>query len=161
MSGINQSEVVVRGGPMKGHVIQVEEDDVTLLTLDFGDSIFAMLDTAWVQVRGIRTPDLEIYGKKGVITSMGGGPKGRELTTWLYRDEPELGIRGWTEVQMIPSGRSLPPVRVLGLAHAIDCVVDDKRPILSGEHARHCIEIIEKAFIAARTGVVQNVETTF
>jgi predicted dehydrogenase len=161
MSGINQPEVVVRGGPMKGTVIQVEEDDITLLTIDFGDAIFALLDTAWVQIRGIKTPDLEIYGSKGVITSMGGGPKGRELNTWLYRDEPELGIRGWTEVEVIPSDKPQPPVQVLGMAHAIDCILDDKEPVLSGEHARHCIEIIDKAYIAARTGVTQELETTF
>jgi predicted dehydrogenase len=161
MSGINQAEVVVRGGPNKGKVIQVEEDDVTLLTLDFGDAIFAMLDTAWVNVRATQVPDLEVYGSKGVITSMGGGSKARPHTLLLYRDEPELGIRGWQEVELIPPERPLPPVQVLGLAHAMDCVLDGRKPILSGEHARHCIEIIEKAFVAARTGITQDLATTF
>jgi len=161
MSGINQPVVVVRGGPNKGKRIEVEEDDVTLLTLDFGDSIFAMLDTAWVNVRATRVPDLEIYGSKGVISKSGGHAKSREFILELYRDEPELGIRGWTEVELIPPERPLPPLQVLGLAHAIDCVLEDKKPILSGEHARHCIEIIEKAFIAARTGITQELETTF
>ncbi|GAG91753.1 unnamed protein product, partial [marine sediment metagenome] len=41
MSGINQPEVIVRGGPYNGKHIKVEEDDITLLTLDFGNSIFA------------------------------------------------------------------------------------------------------------------------
>ncbi len=45
--------------------------------------------------------------------------------------------------------------------HAIDCILEDKKPLLSGEHARHCIEIMEKAFVAARTGITQNLETTF
>ncbi len=161
MSGINQPEVVVRGGPNKGKRIKVEEDDLTLLILDFGDSIFAMLDAAWVNVRATRVPDLEITGQKGVITSTGGGPKAKELTLELYRDEPHLGIRGWTEVQVIPPLTPPPPVQVTGLAHALDCIVEDKKPILSGEFARHAIEIIEKAYIAARTGITQTLETTF
>lgn len=161
MSGINQPEVVVRGGPSMGKRIQVEEDDLTLLTLDFGNSILAMLDAAWVNLRVTRVPDLEIIGQKGVIFCTGGTAKAHPLTLELYRDEPQLGIRGWTEVQMIPPLMPPPPMQVVGLAHALDCIVEDKEPILSGEFARHAIEIIEKAYIAARMGVTQALETTF
>ena len=34
-------------------------------------------------------------------------------------------------------------------------------PALSGERARHCIEIIEKAFTAARTGTTQALTASF
>ena len=164
MSGINQPEVVVRGGPNQGMRIQVEEDDTTLLLLDFGNSIFAMLDTAWVNTRAILTPPLEIYGQKGVITHVGGPsrePGQRDFDLRLYRDEPDKGIRGWTQVDAIPPLRPEPSVGITGLLHAIECIQEDLKPIPSGEHARHCIEIIEKAYIAARTGVTQDVETTF
>ncbi|MCC7353420.1 MAG: Gfo/Idh/MocA family oxidoreductase [Anaerolineae bacterium] len=161
MSGINQAEVVVRGGPNRGKRIKVEEDDLTLITMDFGNSIFATLDAAWVNVRATRVPDLEITGQKGVITSAGGGSKARELTLELYRDEPQLGIRGWTEVQQIPPLTPPPPIQVIGLAHALDCIVEHKKPTLSAEFARHATEIIEKAYVAARTGVTQTLETTF
>jgi len=160
MSGINQLEVVVRGGPNKDMRIEVDEDDITLLTLDFGDAIFAMLDSAWVNVRASFTPRLEIYGQKGVISLLNRGhPKGGSIQ--LYRDEAELGIRGWMDVDLIPPLRHDPPLRVAGLVHAVECILEDKKPIPSGEHARHCIEIMEKAFIAARTGVTQELETTF
>jgi predicted dehydrogenase len=158
MSGCNQPEVTVRGGPNQGKVISVEQDDVTLITLDFGDAIFAMLDAAYTNFSAYRTPDLEIYGGKGVITSLG---RSHEQSLWLYRDEPDLGIRGWEEVQQIPPGRPYPPLRALGLAHAIECIQTGKPPIASGEHARHCIEIIEKVYVAAHTGVAQTVESTF
>jgi predicted dehydrogenase len=140
--------------------IEVGEDDITLLTLDFGESVFAMLDTAWVNVRESFTPRLEIYGHKGVISQpRRGDPRAPDIM--LYRDEPGLGIRGWTDVAMIPPLRPDPPPRVAGLVHAIECIQEDAQPIPSGEHARHCIEIIEKAFIAARSGVTQELETTF
>ncbi len=164
MSGINQPEVVVRGGPNMGMRIKVEEDDITLLTLDFGNAVFAMIDTAWVNTRATLTPPLEIYGQKGVITHMSGPsrePGQMDFDLRLYRDEPALGVRGWTEVMPIPPLKPDPSVAIAGLVHAIDCILDDKKPIPGGEHARHCIEIIEKAFIAARMGMTQDIETTF
>lgn len=160
MSGINQHEVVVRGGPMKGTRIKVEEDDVTLLTMDFGDGIFSMLDNAWIKVRGIKTPDLEVYAEKGVIASMGGGPKGRDINVELYRDYPEAGVRGWSLLDFAAQPGPVYPIQVLGVAHAIEVILDGKPNILTPERARHCVEIIEKAFIAARTGATQNLETT-
>lgn len=164
MSGINQPEVVVRGGPNKDMRIQVEEDDITLLTLDFGDSVFAMLDAAWVNTSATHTPPLEIYGQKGVITHMGGpsrAPGQLDFDLRLYRDEPELGVRGWTQVQAVPPPSPEPSIAITGVVHAIECICEDKKPLLSGEHARHCIEIMEKAFVAARTGRTQQLETTF
>jgi len=162
MSGINQPAVVVRGGPNKGKRIEVEEDDVTLLTMDFGDSIFAVLDCAWIATPfASRVPDLEIYGNKGIISSTGGSPKARPYTLELYRDHPELGIRGTSTVDLIPPVKPAAPPQVLGLVHALDCIVDNTEPILSGEHSRHCIEIIDKAFLAARTGITQAIENTF
>ena len=164
MSGINQPEVVVRGGPGQDMHIQVEEDDITLLLLDFGNSVFAMLDTAWVNTRATLTPPLEIYGQKGVITHVGGPsrePGQRDFDLRLYRDEPEFGIRGWTQVDAIPPLKQEPGIGIAGLLHAIDCIQGDKKPVASAEHARHCIEIVEKAYIAARNGIRQDIETTF
>jgi predicted dehydrogenase len=164
MSGVNQPEVVVRGGPNQGKEIEVTADDITLLLLDFGNSVFAMLDSAWLNYRATLMPNMEIYGQKGVISHVrGGGNKSEayDFELQLYRDEPELGIRGWTGVDVIPPLRPDPPPSVVGLVHAIECIQEDKKPILSGEHARHCIEIIEKAFAAAQTGVTQPLETTF
>lgn len=158
MSGVREPHVMVRSGPFKGKTIQVEADDVTLLMLDFGDALFAMLDTAHVNFEAYRTPDLEIYGTKGVITSFG---ESHAQKLWLYRAEQELGIRGWQELQLIPPDKQPPSLRVIGLAHAIDCILDDCQPVASGERARHCIEVIEKAMIAARTGATQEIHSAF
>ncbi|HVP93208.1 MAG TPA: hypothetical protein VMS94_05655, partial [Acidobacteriota bacterium] len=43
-----------------------------------------------------------------------------------------------------------------------DCVFNDKEPaIASGERARHVIEVFEKAYLSARNGKTQELETTF
>ena len=129
-----------------------------MVTLDFGDSVFAMMDAAWVGIdhtKGTRTPQLEVYGREGTICLSLSG------VLELYQDRPDLGIRGWSEVTMIPPERPDAPRAVAGLVHAVECIMEGNKPIASGEHARHCIEIIEKAFVAARTGMAQDVVTSF
>jgi predicted dehydrogenase len=44
--------------------------------------------------------------------------------------------------------------------HLVDCIANDKRPLATGEHARHVVEVIEKAYLSARTGQAQRLETT-
>ena len=164
MSGINQPDVVVRGGPNKGMKIQIKEDNVTLLLMDFGNETFAMLDNSWLNYKATKMPNMEIYGQTGVISHVAGGGNKRDAYDFelqLYRDEPELGIRGWTAIDVIPPLKRDYPPSVVGLTHAIECILEDKKPVLSGEHARHCIEIIEKGFLAAKTGMTQELTTTF
>jgi predicted dehydrogenase len=44
--------------------------------------------------------------------------------------------------------------------HLIDCILEDKNPIPSGEHARHVVEVIEKAYQSAREGRALDLVTT-
>jgi predicted dehydrogenase len=44
--------------------------------------------------------------------------------------------------------------------HLIDCIREDREPIPSGEHARHVIEILEKAYQAAREGRTVDLTTS-
>jgi predicted dehydrogenase len=46
------------------------------------------------------------------------------------------------------------------LMHLVDCILEDKDPIPSGEHARHVVEIIEKAYRSAREGRTLELTTT-
>jgi predicted dehydrogenase len=146
----------VRGGPFKGTRIDVEEDDVTLFMLDFGDATFATVEASFC-VRATRAPSLvfmEFYGSDGTVSGSVWESKD-PLSVW--RDEGELGIRGWAEVQTDPEPWGLPS----GVEHLIDCILDDTNPIPSGEHARHVLEIMNKGMVAARTGQTQKLETTF
>jgi predicted dehydrogenase len=47
------------------------------------------------------------------------------------------------------------------IMHLVDCVLNDKEPAVSAEHARHIIEIIELGYRAAETGQTQHLTTTF
>jgi predicted dehydrogenase len=47
------------------------------------------------------------------------------------------------------------------ILHAADCIAQHRRPLVSGEHGAHVVEIIEKGYAAARTGQTQELESTF
>ena len=58
-------------------------------------------------------------------------------------------------------GRRDPNAPSADVAHWAECVTQGKKPILSAEHARHVVEIMEKAVIASQTGQAQPLTTTF
>jgi predicted dehydrogenase len=43
----------------------------------------------------------------------------------------------------------------------VDAIRDDRAPRATGEQARHVVEIIERARVAARTGQTQDLSSTF
>jgi predicted dehydrogenase len=47
------------------------------------------------------------------------------------------------------------------IMHMVDCVLNNKEPAISAEHARHVIEIIELGYKAAVSGRTQELITTF
>ena len=52
------------------------------------------------------------------------------------------------------------PTQMDDIMHLVDCIRDDKRPVPTGEHARHVVEVIEKAYLSAESGQAQTLETT-
>ena len=49
----------------------------------------------------------------------------------------------------------------LTVEHLADCIREGKRPVISAEHARHCLHVMLASMEAARTGAAQEVSTTF
>jgi predicted dehydrogenase len=156
LSGLSDPTRIVRGGPSAGKRIDLEEDDVSLLLLDFGDSKFAMVDASFC-VRATRQRSLaalEIYGADGTIAADIWAESDRLM---VWRDDRELGVRGWTAIETDPAPWDL----ATAVDHMVDCILDNRPVIPSGEHARHVLEIMEKAMVAARTGETQVIESTF
>jgi predicted dehydrogenase len=156
LSGLSDAARVVRGGPSAGKRIDVEEDDVSLLLLDFGGSTFAMVDASFC-VRATRQRSLaalEIYGADGTIAADIWAESDKLM---IWRDDRELGLRGWTSMDTDPAPWDL----ASAVDHMVDCIADNRPVIPSGEHARHVLEIMEMAIVAARTGETQTLETTF
>jgi len=183
MSGIGLKERV-----FKGKKIPVEMDDNTLLLLDFGESTFAYLFATFsVYLDGC---PLSISGSEGAIRVTEHGrlevmsnriPKGRrteELSyegTLPYVEQLGLAHTAWR----LPPRERESMRKSLGLEalpeethvfddvmHLVHCIENDVEPIVvdnieSMQHARHVIEIIEKGYIAAKTGRTQKLTTIF
>ena len=144
----------VRRGPLKGLEVKVEIDDNVLILLEFDNSVLAFVDSGYC-VPDSKGPRLELFGTDGTISFTG---YGSAQPIELFLDDMERGVRGW----IVPEGRlPQPTTRAVGIAHVVDCLLDGKDLILTPEHARHVIEIMNKAQASAQQGQALELETSF
>ncbi len=183
MSGIGLKERV-----FKGKKIPVEMDDNTLLLLDFGESTFAYLFATFsVYLDGC---PLSISGSEGAIRVGEHGrlevlsskiPEGRRVeelsyigtlpyveqlgpahTTWRLPPQERKSLRKSLGLESLPEETHV----FNDIMHLVHCIENDVEPIVvdnieSMRHARHVIEIIEKGYIAGKTGKTQKLTTNF
>ena len=154
LSGIGQDRRVILGKE-----VEVEMDDNTVMLLDFGDAVFAMLHSSFCSGDGEPFSRLHVAGSDGAL-QLGHG----KMEIWSRK------LSDWHRVMSLP--RRLPYVSGIhqeleeahifsDIMHLVDCVQNDKVPVISGEHARHVVEIIEKAYVAAKVGTAQELSTRF
>jgi predicted dehydrogenase len=159
MSGIAYPVRTVRSGPVAGKQVEVEIDDNTLLMLDFGDATFAYLDSTYTVASGAywqRYPGMQIFGETGTIAI---NSRSEKYPLSIFRDEPATGVRGWLDMDIIGAQ---PWSLAGGVEHMIECLLDpSKKLVTTGEHARHVLEIMDQAIIAARKKRTIDLKTTF
>jgi predicted dehydrogenase len=139
-------------GPYQGRTIPIEVDDNWQLILDFGGARLATL-SANSCVVGTRTPQLELRGLSGSVAL--------DLIDVSAPVEVLRADAGWERIQLPQTGRLAGPDHHLGVEHLVDCLQQRKAPILNIDHARHVIEILEKAAQSAAAGRVLDLETRF
>lgn len=162
-SGITEPVRTVRGGPFKGKAIEVTADDNTLMMLDFGNALFAVVDGTF-NVNAAKSPWMEIFGRAGTLNVYNFTQR-HDVPLDLYRLDAAPGMDGW----IVPRARGATALevqfqrygRAILVKHLVDCVVADTHPIVSAEHARHALEIMLKAIESSRCGRVLDLETTF
>ncbi|MCD6546871.1 MAG: Gfo/Idh/MocA family oxidoreductase [Thermotogae bacterium] len=152
LSGISERERIVRSGKFDGRTIKPEIDDNSLLMLEFEDSTFAFIDSTYC-VKASRSPYMEIFGSKGTIV-LRYDPSNR---LELYLDDIEKNIRGWT----IPIENWPEFKQSFGVKDLMEALEEDREPVLTPEHAKHVVEIIEKAYESSRSGKKILLETVF
>jgi predicted dehydrogenase len=126
----------------------------------FGDSAFCTVDG--LEYSGAASPGYHWLGSRGGINMSRG----------------ELELIGDPELFGVPRGRmNIPDERRLPYAtgvhhsmpekhifsdimHTVDCVLNDKEPVVTSEHARHVIEITEKGYLSSQAGQTQDLTTT-
>ena len=160
-SGITEPVRTVRGGPFKGKRIDVTADDNVLLMLDFGGSTFAVVDGTF-NVNAAKSPKVEIFGREGTI-NIGDG-RGESSGLEVFRLDAMPGLSGWIEPSLrehaAANRRFAALKRAVLVDHLVDCI-EGATNVLSGEHARHALEIMLKADESARTGRAVDLTTTF
>ncbi len=161
-SGITEPIRTVRGGPFKGNEIEVTTDDNTLLMLDFGESVFAVVDGTY-NVNAARGPQIEIFGRAGTI-NISNEPDQVNPALEVFRLDAAPGVDGWISPRRAVSHHhpDWPELRrAVMVKHLAECVRDGVHPTLSAEHARHALEIMVKAIESARSGCAVELTTTF
>jgi predicted dehydrogenase len=144
--------------------IRVELDDNTHFILEWEGPCYVVFSSHFVKGSS-RTPRLELYGERGAVV-MGGGARGAYE---LYGEAEERDRHGKKErLELVgeptPPGSALVGVEnyvVADAVHLADCLLEDREPVVSAEHARHVIEIIEAVYRSARAGRALDLVTTF
>jgi predicted dehydrogenase len=156
--------------------IPVEVDDNSVLLLDFGGATFAMAGG-----HASRTGELMQWGAMGLYGSGGAvetleieplsghptrlsiaAPDGAAEAAGLRRAEDgSYTLTSWLPYVDDVHARIPEPHVYADIMHAVDCIEQGRKPLVSGEHGAHVVEIIEKGYQAARTGVTQELESAF
>lgn len=157
MSGVRIPEREFRG-----RLVRCDADDNTLILLDFGDNLFAL---AYGTAAGRLTEGFmgSYFGTGGTIVGLklNGEPfdyPGRELA----EQAPNGRGNQWLLPHVVGVHRDIEEQHVFeDIMQLVDWIREDKPTIVTAEHARHVIEVIESAYRAAETGQTQVLTTTF
>jgi predicted dehydrogenase len=156
--------------------IPVEVDDNSLLLLDFGESTYAMAGGHASRTgQLVQWGSMGIYGSGGAIETLqieplSGHPTrlsistadgAAELAGLQLLEDGTYATETWLPYVTETHARIPEPHVYSDILHAVDCIEHGEHPLVSGEHGAHVVEIIEKGYLAARTGVTQELESRF
>lgn len=157
---------------LNGATVEVDVHDNTVMLLDFGANRFAF---AYGTAAGNITPEVEFdfsgryYGTDGEIIglALNGVPFDYDGRTTARRS-PDEGVHpnfGGNELILPHTTEAhwhLQELHVFeDIMQMVDWAKDGTASVVTAEHARHVIEIIELAYRAAATGQTQTLRTYF
>ena len=157
MSGVRIAEREFRG-----QMVACDADDNTLISLDFGNNLFGL---AYGAAAGRLTEGFmgSYFGTAGSIVglTLNGQPfdyPGRDLA----QQAPTGKGNQWILPHVVGPHRDIEEQHVYeDIMQLVDWVREGKPTIVTAEHARHVVDIIESAYRSAETGQAQTLTTTF
>jgi len=159
------SGVRVRAREFLGDRIPTEADDNTILLLDFGDSLFAVVYGTAAGSHSDQFGTGLFFGTRGTIDGvlLNGEPfdfPGREQTLEALPSDRDVQARALPHI--VGAHRSIGEPHVFeDIMQLVDCVLDGTPILVTPEHARHVIDIIESGYRSAQTGTRQELTTSF
>ena len=133
------------------HTDKTKGDDNALLIFEFEGGCVALAEESWSKLGGMDDRS-EVYGSKGVAYAdllHGNAIETYSSTGYDYAVEKAGDTKGWTFTMFEEEWN-------YGfhqeMAHFVDCVQNDKRPLVTGEDGRAVLEAIMAAYESAGTG---------
>ena len=133
------------------HTDKTVGEDNALLILEFENGTTCLAEESWTKLGGM-DDRAEVHGSKGVAYAdllHGNSIETYSLEGYGYAVEKAGSTKGWSftiyeEAYNYGFHQEM--------AHFVDCVQNDKQPIVTGEDARVVLEIVFAAYESARTG---------
>jgi myo-inositol 2-dehydrogenase / D-chiro-inositol 1-dehydrogenase len=133
------------------HTDKTIGDDNAIIVLEFDNGVIAVAEESWTKLGGM-DDRAEVHGSQGVAYAdllHGNSIETYSLEGYDYAVEKAGSTRGWSftiyeEAYNYGFHQEM--------AHFVDCVQNDKQPLVTGEDARIVLEIIFAAYESARTG---------
>lgn len=133
------------------HGDKTRGDDNTILILEFANGVIAVAEESWTKLGGM-DDRAEVHGSAGVAYAdllHGNAIETYSAGGYDYAVEKAGSTKGWSFTIYEEAWN-------YGfhheMAHFVDCVQNDKQPLVTGEDARAVLEVIFAAYESARTG---------
>ena len=126
-------------------------DDNAILILEFEGGATALAEESWTKLGGM-DDRAEVYGSEGVAYAdllHGNAIETYSAAGYDYAVEKAGSTAGWSFTIYEEAWNYGFPQE---MAHFVDCVQNDKQPLVTGEDGRAVLEVIFAAYESARTG---------
>jgi len=133
------------------HKDKTEGDDNSLIILEFDNGVVALAEESWTKKGGM-DDRAEIHGSKGVAYAdllHGNAIETYSTEGYDYAVEKAGSTKGWSFTVYEEEWNYGFPQE---MAHFVDCVQNDKQPLVTGEDGRAVLEVIFAAYESARMG---------
>ncbi|MCE9603490.1 MAG: Gfo/Idh/MocA family oxidoreductase [Planctomycetia bacterium] len=133
------------------HADKTRGDDNAILILEFAGGVVALAEESWTKHGGM-DDRAEVHGSGGVAYAdllQGNSIKTYSAGGYDYAVEKAGSTQGWSFTMYEEAWNYGFPQE---MAHFVDCVQNDKTPLVTGEDARAVLEVLFAAYESARTG---------
>lgn len=133
------------------HGAKTRGDDNALLILEFEGDVVCMAEESWTKLGGM-DDRAEVHGSHGVAYAdllHGNAIETYSASGYDYAVEKAGSTQGWSFTIYEEAWNYGFPQE---LAHFVDCVANDKPPLVTGDDGRAVLEVLFAAYESARTG---------
>jgi predicted dehydrogenase len=133
------------------HKDKTAGEDNSVLILEFANGVVGLAEESWTKMGGM-DDRAEVHGSKGVAYAdllHGNAIETYSAAGYEYAVEKAGSTRGWSFTIYEEEWNYGFPQE---MAHFVDCVQNDKQPLVTGEDGRAALEVIFAAYESAGTG---------